>query len=248
MVVRKLKDLRKLQTLTLSDETGRTIRPIKDDKKAYTLFFVEIIRIVSAFALLGVRNVAPEPVFNLLLNSVQALYRFEGDFTANVVNDLWSMLVDQKLNLVANDLLKLVILFKSYNPATNQLGKSTKVEQMAAKAFYFCRLQKLTLLQTCPDDESFATMKEYVQAYFKSKDTPFHRLCYLKGLAWDISDSEDVSPIIASSDDPATFTIGDIPDAFAVIDNQTNISVSTAVESCCREGEDCCQEGEACCN
>lgn len=195
--------------LLLSDEKSMTIRPILDQQNAYAKYFVEIFRIVCGLISAGIQNIAPEDVLLQLQAFVQSLLQHEGEYSFSDVSNLWGLLVDQPINLIGSDLLKTVIRFKCYNQGTGQLSKSSAVEQMSAKSFYFCRLYKLNCILNS-DAECFPGCVQSVQDYFKCNDTPFHRLCYLKGLAGDIAESEDVSPIISSSHDPRYFSIDGI--------------------------------------
>ncbi len=205
--------------LLLSDEKFMTIRPIIDQHKSYAKYFVEIFRIVIALVSLQVVNVAPEGIYReverqsqfLLLSHQNNIQQGDegGEYTFDDLNGLWEILVDQSINLIGNDFLKLVIRFKCFNPETGKLSRSSAVEQMAAKSFYFCRLQKLNCIMNA-SVETLPIVIKAVQDYFKANDTPFHRLCYLKGLAGDISESEEVNPVIASSHDPTVFTVAGI--------------------------------------
>ena len=195
--------------LLMSDEKKMTIRPITDQHNSYGKYFAEIIRIVFALVHLQVVNVASEDIFHRLQLAVPVLIEHEGEYGFEDVDNLWGILVNQEMSLIGNDLLKTAIRFKCFNPETGQLARSATVEQMAAKSFYFCRLYKLNVIMNSSAD-SLPTTARLVQEYFKTNDTPFHRLCYLKGLAGDIAGSEMVNPVISSSRHPSSFTVGGV--------------------------------------
>lgn len=195
--------------LLLSDQKFKTIRPIIDQHGSYSKFFVEILRIVIGLVSVGIQNVGPEDVMNRVEELVDSLLHHEGEYSFADVKELWGILVNQSINLISNDLLKLVIRFKCFNHETDQLAKSSAVEQMAAKAFYFCRLFHLNRI-TNSSPEALPESIHSAQEYFKSNNTPFQRLCYLKGLAGDVAESEEVNPVITSSHDASVFTVGGI--------------------------------------
>ena len=196
--------------LLLADVGNHTIRPIRDEKDSYPKFFVEFLRFVFVVA---DGNFSLAGDFRSLLQPIVARLKDALDTATELVfadvEEVWRTLVEQKMSVGWDvDLVHMFIRTQCIDKRTGQLVRASAVEQMSAKAFYFCRLFQLNRMHYSTDanrDEN----TQRVEAYFSTKDTPLNRLCYLKGLANRVIASESVSPIITCGPDPARFFVGE---------------------------------------
>lgn len=129
---------------------------------------------------------------------------------------LWQVLVEQRLEVDWDDLISMYIRVQCVNQKTGQL----------AKAFYLCRLFQLNRLLYSEGSELSENI-ELVQGYFRSKDTLFRRLCYLKGLANRIAATENINPIIGSGQDPFTYSVYGKPVSLAKLQRAYKVLCAT---------------------
>lgn len=193
----------------LADTRRRTIRPIQDQHDSYPRFFVAMFRFIFAtvdggFRLAESRRMLLVP----LVNQLKLALRREGQLGFDDVAPIWEMMVEQRLGAgMEIDLIFMAIRSLCVDNRSGQLEKAGVVEQMAAKAFYFCRLFMLMRLQNSTE-EDFDDNARLAEAYFRGNNTPFNRLCVLKGLAHQISEAEDIIPVIHSVTDVTHIWIG----------------------------------------
>ena len=149
----------------LADDHNYSIRPIRNQSKSYSNFFVQIIKFAFALVDLGFRDLVAEPFFSSLeffvleiLNSEYNAFAFEH------LQDIWKLIVNQKLPRSKNDdILRLHIRFRCFNAFDGKLAKASSIEQMAAKSFYFCRLFFLLNLRNSEiSDQSFEHARNWL--------------------------------------------------------------------------------------
>lgn len=197
--------------MLLADSSNRTIKPIRDAKDSYSTFFVELLSFVFAVAD-GYFSLADDlrPMLQPVVGRLKVTLEEVSDLVFADVEEIWRMLVEQKMHMGWEvDIIHMFIRIHCIDRSTGQLALAAVVEKMSARAFYFCRLFHLNRLVN-PTTENRDENVRLVEEYFKSKDTPFNRLCFLKGLASRIMESENVSPIITRVTSSSHFWVGDV--------------------------------------